>query len=171
MTADLRHEDSRDAIQFQPPNRVIVAANTVDAIMGAPEFPGLIAEYAAESATPGLPTPDARMNAYRHLEAVGMLHAFGAFEGTVLVGFISFILPVLLHYGVGIAVSESFFVTRTHRSSGAGLRLLRAAENKVRELGSPGFFVSAPFEGDLFRVLPRMGYVETSRTFFKKVSE
>ena len=145
----------------------MISPSTVESIMGAPEFPALVAEYAAESAIDGLPAPDARMSAYLHLEALGMFHAFAAFDGSTLTGFISFLLPVLPHYGVGIAVSESFFVAREHRKSGDGLRLLRAAEIKARELGSPGLLVSAPFAGRLFELLPRCGYVETSRVFFK----
>jgi len=43
-------------------------------------------------------------------------------------------------------------------------------EAKARTLGSPGLLVSAPFEGALFKVLPRVGYVEANRIFFKKVT-
>ena len=44
---------------------------------------------------------------------------------------------------------------------------MRAAEDKARELGSPAFFITAPFEGDLFKVLPRKGYAEAARVFVK----
>jgi GNAT superfamily N-acetyltransferase len=147
-----------------------VAPSTVAAIAGAREFAALAAEYAAESAIDGLPPPAAKMETYRQLERAGMLHAFGANLGDTLVGFITVLAPVLPHYGVPVAVSESFFVAQAHRSTGAGLRLLRAAEGKARTLGSPGLLVSAPFEGALFKVLPRVGYVETNRVFFKKVT-
>jgi hypothetical protein len=56
-----------------------------------------------------------------------------------------------------------------HRGTGSGIRLLRAAEDKAKEIGSPGLIVSAPFAGRLFDVLPRCGYTEVSRVFFKKV--
>ena len=65
------------------------------------------------------------------------------------------------------AITESFFVAKVHRDSGAGLKLLRAAEQKARALGSPGLLVSAPFGGTLVQVLPRAGYTETNRVFFK----
>ena len=35
-------------------------------------------------------------------------------------------------------------------------------------MASPGLFVTAPFDGDLFKVLPRVGYGEAARVFFKR---
>jgi GNAT superfamily N-acetyltransferase len=147
-----------------------IAPSTVEEIATAPQFAALAAEYAAESAIDGLPPPAAKMDTYRQLERAGMLHAFAARCDDALVGFMTVLAPVLPHYGVPVAVSESFFVASAHRGSGAGLRLLRAAEDKARALGSPGLLVSAPFEGALFKVLPRVGYVETNRVFFRKVT-
>lgn len=130
----------------------------------------MAAEYAAESAIDGLPPPAVKMETYRQLERARVLHAFSARLDGALVGFITVLAPILPHYGVPVAVSESFFVAKAHRRTGAGLKLLRAAENKARALGSPGLLVSAPFEGTLFKVLPRVGYGETNRVFFKKVA-
>ncbi len=50
------------------------------------------------------------------------------------------------------------------------MKLLRAAEDLARRLGSPGLLVSAPYGGDLFKVLPRVGYVESNRVFFSRVA-
>jgi GNAT superfamily N-acetyltransferase len=150
---------------------LIIARSSVAAIAGAREFAALAAEYAAEAAIDGLPAPAAKMETYRQLEAAGMLHAFSALIDGALVGFITLLAPVLPHYGVPVAVSESFFVASAHRRSGAGLRLLGAAEDEARALGSPGLLVSAPFGGRLFEILPRRGYVETNRVFFKKVGD
>jgi GNAT superfamily N-acetyltransferase len=148
-----------------------VQKSSVGEIEAAPNFAELIAEYASESAIEGMPSPAGRLDIYRHLEKGGMLHVFSAIDDGRLIGFISVLAPVLPHYGVPVAVSESFFVAKAHRCTLAGLRLLRAAEDKARELGSPGLLVSAPFEGKLFHVLPRIGYTETNRIFFKKVSD
>lgn len=150
---------------------LLVAKSTVSEIMGAPEFPALVREYAREVAIAGMPPPDAKMALYQHLETVGMLHAFSAVIGGNLVGFISLLAPPLLHYGTAVAVSESFFVANGHRKSGAGLRLLRAAEDMARTLGSPGLLVSAPIAGRLAELLPHCGYTETSRVFFKRSAE
>ncbi|WP_422016096.1 GNAT family N-acetyltransferase [Reyranella sp.] len=136
-----------------------------------PGLAALLVEYAAESSIAGMPVPAARMDSYRELEARGLLRVLSAIHDGRLIGFLTLLVPVLPHYGVAVAVSESFFVALAHRGTGAGLKLLRAAEDLARRLGSPGLLVSAPFEGNLFKVLPRVGYTETNRVFFKKVSD
>jgi GNAT superfamily N-acetyltransferase len=148
----------------------MVQSSTVAEVLASPRFPELAAEYAKESAIEGMPPPAAKMETYRHLERVGMLHVISATSDGHLVGFITVLAAPLPHYGMAVAVSESFFVGKEYRKTGAGLKLLRAAEDKARELGSPGLLVSAPFAGDLFHVLPRVGYAETNRVFFKRVA-
>ena len=73
------------------------------------------------------------------------------------------------HYSVKMAVTESFFVAKAYRKSGAGLKLLHAAETYAKEIGCAGILVNAPFEKTLMDVLPRVGYQETHRVFFKNV--
>lgn len=147
---------------------MIVQKSTVAEVEAAPTFVALLAEYAAESAIAGMPPPAAKMVTYRQLEAAGLLQVFSAVSEGELIGFISFLAAPLPHYGISVAVSESFFVAKAHRGTGAGVKLLHAAEAKAREIGSPGLLVSAPFEGDLFHVLPRLGYTEASRIFFRR---
>lgn len=133
-----------------------------------PNFPALLNEYAAESAIEGMPPPKIEPGTYHRLEAAGILHIFAAKASGRLVGFIFVLATVLPHYAKLIAVSESFFVAKAHRMSGAGLKLLKAAEDKARELGAAGPLVSAPSGGHLAEVLPRLGYVETNRVFFRR---
>jgi GNAT superfamily N-acetyltransferase len=71
------------------------------------------------------------------------------------------------HYSVRIAVGESFFVSAEHRKTGAGLKLLKAAEDYAKEINSSGLLISAPLGGNLAEILPHVGYVETNRVFFK----
>lgn len=144
---------------------------TVAAIMEAPEFAALVAEYAAESAIDGLPPPQARMSQYRDLEAAGLLRAFAAItDAGELAGFISVLSAPLPHYGRTVAVSESFFVGRAHRASLAGLKLLVAAEAETATIAAPGTLVSAPYGSKLAELLPKCGYVPTNVVFFKKVA-
>lgn len=146
-----------------------VQPTTVAEISAAASFPALLAEYAAESSIEGMPSPNARMETYRELEAKGMLHVISAVnDDGELVGFISVLAAPLPHYGMSVAVSESFFVAKAHRGSGAGIKLLRDAEERARVIGSPGLLVSAPYAGKLFELLPRLGYAETNRIFFKR---
>lgn len=132
-----------------------------------PNFPGLLVEYAAESGIKGMPAPQIEPETYRRLEAAGLLTIFAARAGGRLIGFIFVLATVLPHYAKLIAVSESFFVAKAHRMSGAGVKLLKAAEDRARELGAAGPLVSAPTGGHLAEVMPRLGYVETNRVFFK----
>lgn len=144
--------------------------SSVAEIEGSPEFAAMVPDYAAESQIGGMPPANPQWETYHTLESLGLLHVFTAtFEGR-MIGYLSLIVSVLPRYGVPIVVTESYFVSRGHRKSGAGLKLLEAAEQKTRDLGATVILVSAPSEGALARVLPRKGYRETSRVFFKKVA-
>lgn len=142
---------------------------TASEVINSPEFPALRAEYAAESAVHGLPGPAEKEVMYQLMEANGAFQLFGAFMGAELVGFVAVLAPVLPHYGIPIAVTESLFVAAAHRKTGAGMALIRQAERHAREIGSPGLLVSAPSGGRLCAILPRIGYHETNRAFLKQL--
>ena len=140
---------------------------SVAALDGNPVFHDLLAQYASEAAVKGLPEPKAKMEIYRQMENSGTFHVWGAFFLGELVGFISIIAPELPHYGRMVAVSESYFVSKDKRNTGAGLKLLRVAEKAAEELGSPGLLVSAPIDGQLAQLLSMLDrYTETNRVFF-----
>lgn len=129
---------------------------TVAELAAAPNLAELLAEYARESSLPELGPTSAQIETYRKLEATGMFHPIGAFEGDELCGFILPIVVVLPHYGVLAATVESFFVPYSLRPTGIGLRLLALAEAKARELGAKALLLSAPVAGALDAVLERM---------------
>lgn len=149
---------------------LIVEACPIADVIAAASFPQLAAEYVRESLIDGMPQPAPDWTAYATLEAAGLLHGFAASVDGELIGFIAVLVAKQPRYAEPIAVSESFFVASAHRRTGAGLRLLRAAEDKARELGCPGLLVSAPAGGALAEVLPRRGYAETNRVFFKETT-
>lgn len=138
-------------------------------LLDAPNRHELWDEYASESSIDGLPKPTVQIDMYRMLESAGALQLIAAFDGDTIVGFISVLSNKLPHYGVLMAASESFFVAKDYRKSGAGLRLLREAERYALFIGSPGLLVSAPSGGRLAGVLPNVGYAETNRVFFKRL--
>lgn len=142
----------------------------VDAVEHAPNSIALLSEYAAESSIAQLGTPAAQWATYRQLVEAGSAHFIGAFQGDDLVGFLVMLVAVLPHYGLRVASTESFFVARTARKSGAGLQLLHEAEQLATELGAAGFFVSAPTGGRLAKVLPGVGFAETNQVFFKGIT-
>lgn len=139
-------------------------------IWSAPNCADLLAEYASESAIEGLPTPEAKKDLYHKLEGTGFLHAFGAYLEGTLIGFIVLLTTPATHYDITLFTSESFFVLKAHRITGAGLKLLHTAENFVKEQNGCGLLVSAPSGGSLADVLERTEYSETSRVFFKRLA-
>ena len=140
----------------------------VDAVLDAPEYPALIAEYARECAIEGLPLPQAKLESYRALELTGVIHVFTAMHSGELVGFITVAAPPSLHFSVPLAVVESFYVSPEHRGL-TGLRLLDTAECQAKACGAPGLLVSAPLGGRLCELLlkPTMRYRPTSVIFYK----
>jgi GNAT superfamily N-acetyltransferase len=127
----------------------------------------LLKEYGEESAIRGLPQPSAQMVTYRQFEAIGAIYVIGAFIDNLLIGFITILSPTMPHYGVRVAASESFFVLKAYRKTGAGLKILKAAENYAKEILASGILITAPLGSNLAEVLPHVGYVETNRVFFR----
>lgn len=149
---------------------LIIKKCTISEIENSPNVMDILDEYASESAIAGLPKPNARVEMYKYLENIGSIYALAAFLGEKLIGYITVLSPVLPHYGTVVATAESFFVAKEHRKTGAGLKLLRQAEEYAKSIGSPGLLVSSPMGGNLAFVLPHVGYEETNRVFFRNFS-
>ena len=89
----------------------------------------------------------------------------------LLVGFVTVLVSVFPHVGVLMASTESLFVAKEYRKTGAGLKLIRSAESCAKEGGAPCLFISSPFGGNLAEVLPQVGYTETNRVFFRNLAD
>jgi Acetyltransferase (GNAT) family len=147
----------------------VIETVNLQAIVDAPEFASLIVEYADESAMAGMPSPILQFDKYEAYEQVGALHIVRAVEEGELIGFLAMLAnPLNAHYGVPLAVVESFFVTRERRGT-AGLGLIAAAEELARQLGSPKLFFSAPVGSRIQALLPKMGYSVTNVVYAKDV--
>lgn len=138
-------------------------------IESAPNLPELLAEYARESANCAIGTPSMQPEIYRALESAGVLKILAAYSDGELVGYMSMLFSVLPHFGTLNATTESFFVAAAHRKGGTGLKLLRAAEALAASQGATGLFVSSPANGRLAQVLPRVGFHESNRVFFRRL--
>lgn len=152
---------------------LVIRKSTIAELEAAPNIQQILDEYAAESSPniKGLPRPMAKVDTYKHLESVGAIYTMAAFLDDLLIGYIIIIAPIMPHYSIRIAVSESFFVLKAYRKAGAGLKLLHAAEAWAKEAGALGILVSSPTEGDLAEVLPAIGYTETNRVFFRSLND
>lgn len=133
----------------------------------APNIDALLDEYARESAIEGLPHPAPHRELYAVLEERGALHMLAVYQDDLLVGFLVLLVSLNPHYGQVLAVTESFFVASTYRKAGGGLQLLAMAEALAKEHGAIGMFVSAPLDSRLAKVMPGVGYRETTRAFFR----
>ena len=135
-----------------------------------PDFPRLVEDYATESRMPGLPSPIAKLPTYRTLNENGLLTVFVAKAKGKLIGFVMVLFHEIPHYSLRVAMTESFFVFKWARSTGAGVSLRKIAEEFAREAGSCGLFISTPVTGTLMDILPRVGYTKTNEVFFKSFS-
>lgn len=146
---------------------------TIADLEAAANIQEILDAYAAEASPDikGLPRPLAKVDTYKQLESIKVIHTFGAFIDDLLVGYLIIMAPIMPHYSVRIAVSESFFVLKEYRPTGAGMKLLITAEEWAKEAGAVGILVSSPVGGDLAEVLPRVGYQETNRVFFRSLSD
>lgn len=149
---------------------LIIRKCTISEIENSPNISDFLTAYASESAIKGLPHPSAKAKTYKALEDIGAIQVIGAFVDNLIIGFIIILSNVLPHYDVQAAVSESFFVLKSYRKTGAGLKLLREAENYSKDSGACGLLISAPIGGDLAKVMPHIGYLETNRVFFRSFS-
>lgn len=147
--------------------KVVIKECKFSDIQISENFDELLKEYANELAINGLPHPKADIELYKKLDDSGIFQVIGAFIDNKIVGIITIILSVNQHYGKKIAVTESFYVGKEYRKTGAGLKLLKHAEIYAENNGSPGLFVTAPVNGTLADILPRVGYIKSNQVFFK----
>lgn len=154
---------------MEPVVRPITAAEAFD----SPTFVALCDEYRGESLrNPRMlgALPDRAW--YERCIDAGLLHPLGVFVGEELAGLCAVLITPVPHYdGRRIATTETLFVAEAHRASGAGLKLLRAAEQVARDNGVDGLYVTAPSGGRLERILPHAGYTETNRVFHRELGE
>ena len=143
-----------------------IMRTSVRHLLACPEIADLMREY-AEQANALLSAPTPQMEGYIKMEEAGYLHAIGAFIDGKLVGFAGLIVTVLPHYGQLSASMESLFVSKAHRKSGAGLKLIKEAENMARDLGATSFAMTVPATGKLSSIASRIGYRKTNEVFLK----
>lgn len=124
-------------------------------------------KYAEESKAAGMPPYKLQQQTYLAMEKSGALTALGAYENNELVGFVVLLTMIVPHYSVKMTMTESIFVAKYKRNSGAGLKLIRAAEHHAKEHESYGLLITAPCEGQLADVLPKMGYSHSRSVFLK----
>ena len=128
-------------------------------ILDAPNIPDLLHVYAEECL---VPDAEPQRQLYAAMEQAGAVQCFAAYFDSLLIGFISVLRTIVPHDGHLIAGVESFFVDPAHRSTGAGLMLLAAAELYAADSGCRCLLASARLGSVLDIVLSRRtGYEHT----------
>lgn len=142
---------------------------SIDELKSCAEFSELLQEYANECPPKDKKPYFYNEELYKTLESNGLLRVFGAFEDDKLIGFVTVLVTMLPKYTSLVASTESFFVSKPHRTTLAGVKLLYAAENEAIESGAFGMLVSTPHDGPLSKILPKVGYDLNDVVFFKEL--
>lgn len=137
-------------------------------ILDSPEAEGLLAEYSAECSIPEIGPTCPQRQIYTAMEATGMMHSFGAFEGSKLIGFATILAFVLPHYGKKVATVESLFVAKAHRNGRIGLMLMDEIETIAKRMECSVILYNARAGSRLERFLGALSkYQRTNSVFLK----
>lgn len=142
---------------------------SLETLCGDENFHSLLEEYSEELKIEGLPKPKADLETYKIIEKLGSMKLFTAWDGDIIVGLINIITSSNPHYGVVIPSSESFYVSKNSRKTGAGIKLLMEAEKYVKSIGAGAFFVGCHVGSNLRIVLQKRGYEEEVITSVKRM--
>lgn len=114
-------------------------------IFDDPRFSELCREQALEVGVPGyVEGYVVQRGMYDALEEACKARFFAVRgDDDSLWGFGVVILSVSMHYGKTLAYADTFFVEKSKRKTGAGLRLLRAMRDCAEECGAPYLVVNA----------------------------
>jgi hypothetical protein len=148
---------------------LLIQTISLDKFKAEPNLAYLLSEYAQESKIDGMPEVDPDWPAYAQLEAAGVLTVIGAYVGSELAGFILLSCMQHPHYKKRLGSTMCFFVTMAHRKTGAALRMLHMAEDIATQKGCVGLLSGAPGGGVLERVLPHIGFSQTTSIWFREL--
>lgn len=139
---------------------------TYQELIELPGFDAAVSAYALECSMVEIGIAKQSAGTYAALSDAGKIQILAAVNNGRLIGFVTLIVSELPHYcGRMIAVTESFFVASDDRKSGAGAKLIKAAEKVAKGLGAVTFLVSAPAGSALERVAPLWGYRHSNTVF------
>lgn len=131
----------------------------------------LIRAYAEECSILEIGEINPQQKIYDNMEKAGLMRTFGVFVDATIVGFATILIFVLPHYGKKVATVESLFVSKAHRRSNAGLKLMAHIEEAARAAGCTVMLYNARSGTNLEKlltVLPQ--YQLTNSVFLKDLS-
>lgn len=140
----------------------------VRAIYSSPEFEQIVREYSEESGNPDLGCGCPALDFYERMEGSGALRCAAAYEGDRIIGFVIVVTTLYPHFGKLVGTVESIWLSREHRAGGAGIRLIRKAQDMAREMGAVGIYFGARSGSRLAQLYGRL-FTPMNTLFWKKL--
>jgi GNAT superfamily N-acetyltransferase len=101
---------------------------------------------------------------YANLECADKLAIFTARADGRLVGYNAFFLVRHMHYeALTMAVNDVLFLTKEHRRGTVGIKLMRFAEDALRQAGVQKLVYHIKHSLDWSQILYRMGYADEEK--------
>jgi len=112
------------------------------------------------------------LDAYRALEAAGVLHVLTVRDQGRVVGYHVAVIRPHLHYQQSLsAMTDLYYLHPDYRKGRAGVRLFQAFEASCKALGVEKLFTGTKLHLDLGRLFERLGWVETERLYTKYLGD
>jgi hypothetical protein len=134
-------------------------------ILDSPEAEDLLREYSAECSIPEIGPTSPQRDIYARMEASGLMHSFGVYDGRALVGFATLLVFVLPHYGKKIANVESLFLAKSHRGA-LGRWLMAEIENVAKRMQCAGVLYNARTGSRLEKFLTAVPQYQRTNSVF-----
>ena len=109
---------------------------------------------------------------YLKLQAAGILHIVTARLNGRLIGYVSLIIKEHIHYkDVLMATDDVHFLHPDFRKGGTGLRMLRFAEQKMREKGVKVMALRTKVASNHGVLFERLGFAATDVVYLKRLDQ
>lgn len=104
---------------------------------------------------------------YKNLEKLGQLAFISARKNNKIVGYTVNIVTRHLHYDFIMAVNDAIYLQKPYR--GYGIRLLKATERLLKNVGAEFFSISVKPHVDYRPVLEKLGYNLLEYEYFRRL--
>ena len=112
------------------------------------------------------------VEAYAKMEAMGILHILTARIDGKLVGYISLIVKEHIHYrDTLMATDDVHFVHPDYRKGSLGIKLIRVAEQKMKEMGVKVMALRTKVKSNHGLIFERLGFEPMDVVYLKRLDQ
>lgn len=113
---------------------------------------------------------DPDWESYARIENAGALHITTARDGAALVGYACYALGRNLHYrSLFMAESDIFWLAPEYRKGMTGVKLLKAAERFLAQIGVNKIVNKVKLHNDVGGIFEHLGYRAIERVYAKRI--